>query len=44
MIPSPPKGERARVRGPFTQSHCIHPLTPTLSPCGGEGEEIMYAL
>ncbi len=60
-IPSPPLGERARVRGPLNarsfskfvsllkkalDSHRpLHrPLTPTLSPKGGEGVKIGIAL
>ncbi len=36
-IPSPPQGERAKVRGTFIQSLGIRPLIPTLSPEVGEG-------
>ena len=38
-IPSPPLGERARVRGNVPAEH---PLTPTLSPNGGEGVRLAW--
>ena len=35
-LPSPPLGERVRVRGPNHEA-LDHPLTPAISPGGGEG-------
>jgi urease accessory protein len=37
-VPSPLRGERARVRGFTTHSEPEDPLTPALSPGGGEGD------
>ena len=42
-IPSPPRGERVRVRGIATTHFQIVPLTPALSPNGGEGGAIAHA-
>ncbi len=37
-IPSPPLGERVRVRGSLRIKLSGGPLTPALSPSGGEGD------
>ena len=37
-VPSPLEGERARVRGSGNLAEPIRPLTPALSPDGGEGD------
>jgi cytochrome c oxidase assembly protein subunit 15 len=44
-IPSPPPGERVRVRGSLASSSVLHhSLTPALSPGGGEGAVIVAIL